>query len=59
MEIRQPSVPAPISLTHSDVLHVYDTKSDEALLEGLIAYGNENALALLYQRCGGILTRWP
>lgn len=30
-----------------------DTKSDEALLEG-IAYGNENALALLYQRYGSI-----
>ena len=30
-----------------------DTMSDEALLEG-IAYGNENDLALLYQRYGGL-----
>ena len=30
-----------------------DTMSDEALLEG-IAYGNEEALALLYQRYGGL-----
>ena len=30
-----------------------DTMSDEAHLEG-IAYGNENALALLYQRFGGL-----
>ena len=30
-----------------------DTMSDEALLEG-IAYGNETALALLYQRYGGL-----
>lgn len=30
-----------------------DTMSDEALLEG-IACGNENALALLYQRYGGL-----
>ena len=30
-----------------------DTMSDDALLEG-IAYGNENALALLYQRYGGL-----
>ena len=28
-----------------------DTTSNEALLEGS-AYGNKNALALLYQRCG-------
>ena len=30
-----------------------DTMSDEALLEG-IAYGNESALALLYQHCEGL-----
>ena len=30
-----------------------DNMSDEALLEG-IAYGNENALSLLYQRYGGL-----
>ena len=36
-----------------DDIHPYGPLSDEALLEG-IAYGNENVLALVYRRYGGV-----